>query len=339
MNNRSYINIHVKQKWIISILFFLLPISLLFAILIGSTNISIFDFLNNNYNEIQSFVLFEIRIPRVFLACFVGAALSISGSSLQGIFRNPLADPGLIGVSAGAALGAALSIVIGSYIFPEEFSHFIIPFSAIIGSIIVILILFFITKNFRHNSIIYLLLSGIAINAFAGVGIGILTYISDESALRGITFWSMGSFGGSSSILIFPSIIIIFFIIIYKLKLSKELDIIQLGEKEALRLGVNIRKLKTKIIILSAIIVGISVSLSGMIGFVGLIVPHIVRLLGGSNHFYVLLSSALAGSILLIIADLLCRIIISPAELPIGLITSLLGAPFFLFLVYKIKEK
>lgn len=327
-----------KQLIIITSLIVIVLISFLSAISIGSYNISLLDFLGKKISNIEQIVLLEIRIPRVLLAGFVGAALSISGACLQGIFRNPLAEPGLIGVSAGAALGAATSIVIGNYIFPEFLIKYMIPISAMAGSMFVIFMLFLITKNFGYNSVTYLLLAGIAINAFVGVGIGILTYISDESELRGLTFWTMGSFGGASWEMIAPCIIIILSIIFWKISFSRNLDIIQLGENEAYRLGVNVKKLKIHIIISSAIIVGIGVSLSGMIGFVGLIIPHMVGIMGGYNHKYILISSALLGAALLMNSDMLCRIMIQPAELPVGLITSGLGAPFFLWLIFKIRE-
>lgn len=203
----------------------------------------------------------------------------------------------------------------------------------------VIFILFLVTKKFGYHSITYLLLAGIAINAFAGVGIGVLTYISDDSELRGLTFWTMGSFGGASWKIIIPTIILIFIMIIWKIQFSRKLDILQLGEDEAYRLGIDVKKLKMHVIVTSAIVVGSSVALSGMIGFVGLIIPHMIRLLGGFNHKYVLYGSALGGASLLIISDMISRTIINPAELPVGLITSALGSPFFLWLIFKIRNK
>mgnify|MGYP005741164509 FL=1 len=258
---------------------------------------------------------------------------------LQGLFRNPLADPGLIGVSAGAALGASFVIVVGSSFFPEFiFGTFILPFSAIIGASFVISLLYIFTQGFGYQGITYMLLVGIAVNAFASVGIGILTYISTDSELRGLTFWTMGSFGGSSWQLIMPALIIISLTVLWLIPSSRKLDLLQLGEPEAYRLGVDVRRLKFKVIISSAVIVGLSVSLSGMIGFVGLVVPHLVRLLGGVNHNYLLPGSALLGASLMMGADLLSRILIQPAELPVGLITSAIGAPFFLWLIFRIRK-
>ncbi len=325
---------------IITILIIGLLFSYLLGVCFGSFEISIYDILKGNLNELQETVLFKIRMPRVLLAAFVGASLSVSGACLQGLFRNPLADPGLIGVSAGAALGAAFSIVIGgAFTSNVIFGQYLLPLSAIAGAAVVIIILFLITKGFGHSSITYMLLAGIAINSFAGVGIGILTYISDDSELRGLAFWTMGSFGGVKWSLIIPATIIMFVTIIWTFMFARKLDLIQLGESEAYRLGVNVKKLKFNVIISSAIIVGIGVSLAGMIGFVGLVVPHIIRLLGGVNHTYLIPSSALAGALLMIIADLISRMIVQPAELPVGLITSAIGSPFFLWLIFNMRKK
>mgnify|MGYP005693475697 FL=1 len=183
-----------------------------------------------------------------------------------------------------------------------------------------------------------MLLVGIAVNALASVGIGVLTFISTDSELRGLTFWTMGSFGAANWTLVVPAIIVIIPTCLWLLSSSRKLDLLQLGEPEAERLGVDVKKLKFKVIISSAVVVGVSVSLSGMIGFVGLVVPHLMRLLGGVNHSYLLPSSIIFGSSIMIFADLLSRILIQPAELPVGLLTSAIGAPFFLWLILRIKK-
>lgn len=327
-----------KQLIIVNILIILLVFFLIISVSFGSFKIPILDYLSNNLSQLHKDVLLKIRFPRVILASIVGASLALSGACLQGLFRNPLADPGLIGVSSGAALGVALTIVLGSNYIPSFLSPYILPFSAIIGSAVVIFLLFYITKGFGLAGMTYMLLAGIAINSFAGVGIGFLTYISDDSELRSLTFWTMGSFGGSRWDLILPAIIIILITIIWSLKVSKKLDLIQLGEAEARRIGVDIKKLKFDVIISSAIIVGVSVSLAGMIGFIGLIVPHLMRMLGGVNHQYLLRASIFSGALIMIISDLISRTIISPAELPVGLITSAIGSPFFLWLIFKIRK-
>ena len=327
-----------KQLIIINILIIVLIIVFITSTAYGSFNISIINFIKGNLNQLHNDVLLKIRFPRVILAGFVGSALSLSGACLQGLFRNPLADPGLIGVSSGAALGVALTIVIGNSFIPIMFNPYILPIAAIIGSAIVIIILFYITKGFGYGGMMYMLLAGIAINAFAGVGIGFLTYISDDSELRSLTFWTMGSFGGNTWRLIIPAILIIFITTIWILKTSRKLDLIQLGEVEAQRIGVNITKLRFDIILSSAIIVGVSVSLVGIIGFIGLVIPHLIRILGGVNHNFLLKGSILAGALIMILSDFISRTIIEPAELPVGLITSAIGSPFFLWLIFRIRK-
>ena len=333
--------IYINSKQLLLIFLFLLVLvfSILISIVIGSFKISINDVFNGQLSDIAKSVFYEIRLPRVIFAAFVGCALSLSGACLQGLFRNPLADPGLIGVSAGAALGATSIIVLSNHFVPENLAGpFLLPIAAIGGAFLVIILLFALTKGFKTKGTTYMLLIGIAINSLAGVCIGILTYISNDAELRSLTFWTMGSFGGVSWPLLIPGIMIISFFLIWAIPSSRNLDLLQLGEMEAQRLGVNLKKLRFNIIISSAAIVGISVSLSGMIGFVGLVIPHLVRLLGGVNHSYLMISSAIAGSSLMIIADLIARTFVQPAELPVGLITSAIGSPFFLYLIVSSKK-
>ena len=338
----SIINLKFLNRVQSFILFFLL-ILLLFVLLIsfslGSYSFPVLSILMGNTSEIETTIFSEIRVPRVILAAIVGASLSVSGACLQGLFRNPLADPGLIGVSAGAALGASTIIVFGSSLTSAFiFSTFLLPLSACLGSGLVILMLFLLTRGFGHQGVTYMLLVGIAVNAIASVGIGILTFISSDSELRSLTFWTMGSFGGITWSLLIPALIIIFISFLFLLPILRNLDILQLGESEAKRLGVNVKSLKYRIIFASAASVGASVSLSGMIGFVGLVVPHLLRLLSGVNHTYVVIGSALLGSSLMVFADLLSRLLIQPAELPVGLITSAIGSPFFLWLIFRINK-
>ena len=324
----------------LTLLLFLIAMLVIFIVSITAGSFGFtFNDLFDEAKQLNRTVFLEIRIPRVILAAFVGASLGISGASLQGLFRNPLADPGLIGVSAGAALGASLIIVIGTGFLPDFIlGVFALPISAIIGASLVISLLYVLTRGFGYQGITYMLLVGIAVNAFVSVAIGLLTYMSTDAELRGLTFWTMGSFGGASWYLILPGLTIITATIIWLASSARKLDLLQLGESEAHRLGVDVKKLKFKVIISSALIVGISVSLSGMIGFVGLVVPHLVRLLGGVNHSYLLPGSALFGASLMMLADLLSRTSIQPAELPVGLVTSAIGAPFFLWLIFRIRK-
>ena len=337
---RTYLNFVSHQQYLI--LCCLLVISFLFAILaitLGSYGLSIFDFIKGSTTTIQNTVLIEIRLPRVILSAIVGASLGISGAALQGLFRNPLADPGLIGVSAGAALGATLIIVLGGDLFDQySLGIYFIPIAAVAGASLVIFMLYLMTKGFGYEGVTYMLLIGIAINAIAGVGIGILTYISTDAELRSLTFWTMGSFGGVTWPLLTPVIVIILISIMVMIPFSRQLDLLQLGEQEAYRLGIDVQKLKYTVILTCAAAVGASVALSGMIGFVGLVVPHLTRLIGGVNHNFVLPGSAVMGAAIMIIADLIARTIVQPAELPIGLITSAIGSPFFLWLIFRIKR-
>lgn len=332
-----YLN-NIQLKLILVFIAFTL-ICTLFGFFFGSFDISIKKFIYGNLSQLEKEILYQIRIPRVLLSAFVGAALGLAGACLQGLFRNPLADPGLIGVSAGAALGAVLSIVIFSNLLEHHFlGIYLLPISSVTGALVVILILYSFSKGFIYDGVTYMLLIGIAINALASVGIGILTFVSDDAQLRGLTFWMMGSFANSQWNLVIPSIFLILISIIWIIPQSRKIDIIQIGELEASRLGINVIKLKFIVIMSSAIMVGVSVSISGMIGFIGLVIPHLVRLIGGVNHNYLLIGSAFLGSSLLVLSDILSRITIQPAELPVGLVTSAIGAPFFLWLVLRIKK-
>ena len=313
--------------------------SFIIGMILGSYSVPISNIFMRILEPIQETVLIQIRAPRVILAGFVGASLALAGALLQGLFRNPLADPGLIGVSAGAALGATSIIVLSNYFIPEFLAGpFLLPIAAIGGASLVIILLFIFTKGFRMKGTTYMLLIGIAINSLSGVCIGILTYISSDAELRSLTFWMMGSFGGVSWSLLMPAVVIISIFFLWAMPTARNLDLLQLGEIEAQRLGVNLKTLRFNVILSSAVIVGISVSLSGMIGFVGLVVPHLARLLGGVNHSYLLISSGIIGASLMIIADLLARTIVQPAELPVGLITSAIGSPFFLYMVMKSRK-
>lgn len=344
MNEKTILGLNLsflssKQTLSLFIFFSVLVFILIIAFSNGSFDFSFISLLIGETTHIENTIFFEIRIPRVILACLVGSSLAISGACLQGLFRNPLADPGLIGVSAGAALGASIIIVFGSTIFSKfVLSTFLLPIAACIGSGVVIFLLFLLTKGFGHQGVTYMLLVGIAINAIASVGIGILTFISTDSELRGLTFWTMGSFGGITWPLLLPAIFIIIIAFFFLSPVLRDLDILQLGESEAKSLGIDVQKLKYRVIFTSAATVGASVALSGMIGFVGLVVPHLVRLIAGVNHSYVIIGSALLGSSLMVIADLLARTLIQPAELPVGLITSAIGSPFFLWLIFRINK-
>jgi iron complex transport system permease protein len=292
------------------------------------------------YNATQQTVLESIRAPRVLLGVFVGAGLAISGATMQGFFRNPLADPALIGISSGAALAAVSVIVLGaSYFsgFMDKFGLYALPLAAFSGGLVTTFIVYFFSKGNGKTVVATMLLVGIAINAIAGAATGLLTYMADDAQLRTLTFWSMGSLAGGGwenlKIVIPLMLIPIVLLPLY----ANALNAILLGESEAMHLGFNLEKIKREIIILVAFCVGVSVSIAGIIGFVGLVVPHILRLLFGPDHRWLLPASALLGASLLLWADLLARTVVVPAELPIGIITAILGGPFFLWILYKPK--
>jgi len=278
-------------------------------------------------------VWLTVRLPRVLLAVVVGCALASSGAVMQGLFRNPLADPGLLGISSGAALAVALTIVMPFSLPPllALYSHMI---SAFVGSLAISLIVFTLSR-FGHGGLSRLLLAGIAINALCGAAAGVLTYISDDQQLRQFSLWSMGSLGQAqwptlavASSLILPACIATFF-------MSRRLNILQLGEEDAHYLGVNVRRTQLQLLLLSALLVGAAVAVSGVIGFIGLVIPHLLRMRIGADHRWLLPGSAMAGACLLLLADTLARTLVAPAEMPVGLITSIIGGPYFLWLILR----
>lgn len=301
---------------------------------IGAVPISLSDILSANLTESQKAVLFSIRLPRVLLGAIVGASLAVSGAAMQGLFRNPLADPGLIGISSGAALAVALVIVCaGSWTGALELYG--ISIAAFTGGLVACLLIFRFARLTGTFSVTYMLLAGIAINALAGAGTGLLTYFSDDQQLRSLTFWTMGSLGGALWPAVMVAITIVIPATVILIRNAKKLNILLLGEDEATYLGIDSERLKRSIIVCTALAVGTAVALSGIIGFVGLVIPHLIRLTIGSDHRILIPASALLGGTLLIIADTIARTIVSPAEMPVGILTSLIGGPFFLWLLVK----
>jgi len=292
--------------------------------------------------DASHYLIWNIRLPRILLAGLIGGGLAISGAAIQGLFRNPLADQTLIGVTSGAMLFAVLSILFMSLIaqsLPPFLHQFIIAAFAFTGGLITTLGVFWLSSKNGRTSVITMLLAGIAISAFAAAITGLLLYVSDDQQLRDITFWSLGSFSGANWIQISIIVPVILTGIIVILKNGKALNAILLGESEAAYLGIPVEKVKTRLIIWTALIVGACISMSGIIGFVGLVIPHFLRLLIGTDYRYLLRSSVLVGAIFMILADTLARTIIAPAELPIGILTAMIGAPFFLWLLIKSQRK
>lgn len=295
-------------------------------------------------NHLSSMVLFDLRLPRLICTFMIGALLAVSGACMQGLFRNPLVEPSLLGVSAGAATFVVLFLVIGSeYINQFEvlssISAYLVPMIAFIGSLTTVKIVVSLSTIKGRTSIGSLLLSGIAINAFCGALMGIVLYFANDQQLRSITFWNLGSFSNVGWFEVYCLIPFFIFGMYFFYKIHSQLNILALGEDQAISLGVSVEKLTKKIIYLTCITVGACVSFTGIIGFVGLIVPHVTRLILGPNFKFLITGSALLGGLLLIISDIGARSIIVGAELPIGSLTALLGAPLFLYQIFRSKQE
>lgn len=275
-------------------------------------------------------VLVGLRLPRIVLAVVVGAALSVAGAALQGVFRNPLADPGLIGVSSGAALAAASVIVLFG---AHAASAVILPVAAFVGGLTATALVFVLAHRDGTVSVGSMLLAGIAVNALAGAGIGLFSYLGDDLQLRQLTFWTLGSLGGTTWTQLLPATVVMVLAMACLLAHAHTMDIFVLGERDAYALGVSPGSFSIRIIILAALAVGAAVSVSGLIGFVGLVVPHAARMMLGPSHHRVMPVSMVLGALVMIVADTLARTIAIPAEVPIGLLLSLIGAPFFLWLL------
>ncbi len=291
----------------------------------------------SGYDHAQEAVLLSIRLPRMLLGVLVGGGLAAAGAAMQGLFRNPLADPGLLGVSSGAAFAAFAAIVFGSALgarLPAGAGTWLLPVAAFAGALVALLTLYALSRDGRGRvQVSVMLLAGIAVNALCGAGVGLLSWLASDAQLRSFTFWSMGSLGGA----LWPALAVatpVFIVVAILLtRLARPLNLLALGESDAGHLGVRVERLKIMVIILCALMVGTAVSVSGAIGFVGLVVPHILRMAGGPDHRWLLPASFLGGGILLVGADVFARTLAAPAELPIGILTALVGGPFFLWLL------
>ncbi|QKF68610.1 hemin ABC transporter, permease protein HutC [Arcobacter venerupis] len=334
------------KKSAIGIFLVLLIISMFLNLAIGAFSISSSEILNAllcpEENKIYYQVIMDIRFPRILLGVLVGIAFGISGAMMQTLFKNPLADPGLIGVSAGASAGVVIFMLLGSFLpnflYNSFLSYLSLPFSAFLGASITIFIIYKLATVYNKVAVTVMLLAGIAINAMLGALVGLFTYVSTEEELKSFTFWTMGSLanGDMKVILTLIPIVLVTYLFAYRKKV--ELNLMLLGEDEARNSGVNAEKLKKMIILFVSLSIGASVAFCGIIGFIGLVVPHIARLIVGSNHKFFIPLSAILGAFVLLWADSLSRTIIAPAELPIGIITAILGAPFFLWLLLKNRQ-
>lgn len=318
----------------------LLIVTLLVAVGVGAVGISIPQVLSIllakagmtplvEFSPQQQGVLEAIRLPRVLLGALVGAGLAVSGAAMQGLFRNPLADPGLLGVSSGAALAAALTVVLGL----EGLGFYALPVAAFLGSIVTTVLIYAIAGKSGRFDVSTMLLAGIAINALCGAGTGLCAYLATNEQLRTITFWQLGSLGGATWDSFWMAVPFVMVTLLVLPFLANALNALLLGEANARHLGIPVEVVKWAVVTLVALGVGAGVAVSGMIGFVGLVVPHLIRLWLGPNHRVLIGASALLGASLLVAADTISRVIVAPSELPIGIVTAFMGAPFFLFLL------
>lgn len=334
-----------EYKFFNLILLFLLFITIIFSLFYGSVKVPIEDVIKILVNKMGNFnfpiekktftsIVFYVRLPRVLVAVLVGGALGISGCTMQSLLKNPIADSGIIGISSGASLGAVITIALGltgKYIFAMPI------FSVVIALLVAGLVYSLDSFKGKADNLL-LILSGIAISSFVGAISSLLLTTMAETQLKEYIFWSIGSLSGRRwehfNFAVLPILILSFILIHY----GKELNILLLGDEEAKSLGIDIKSLRKKILGIVSLITSISVCISGNIGFVGLIIPHILRKLIGSDNRKLLKSSFLGGAFFLTLCDLLSRTIFSPKELGVGIITAIVGAPYFIYLIVKIRK-
>ena len=283
-------------------------------------------------------IIYDIRMPRMVLGMLVGASLAVCGATMQGLFRNPLADPGIVGVSAGAGLGAVSMIVLGSGVLAPlvgVLGIYAIPLAAFFGGLVTTILLYRVATRQGHTSVATMLLAGIALGALANAATGVLIYLADDRQLRDLTFWSLGSIAGATWSKVLAAGPIIVLAILFSTVLARGLNAMTLGETAAHHIGISVQRFKSASVVIVAAATGAAVAVSGGIGFVGIVVPHLLRLLIGPDHRYLLPASALLGASLLLCADAVSRTIVAPAELPIGIVTAAVGAPFFLWILLR----
>ncbi len=319
------------------VLILLLPLSFLLAIALGAVHLPItevlFALMGASNDAMVQLIVGEIRLPRALLATAVGALLGISGAATQGLFRNPLADPALIGVTAGAMAGASLAIVVGGSAIAGYWGLSLVSLGAFVGGVLAVMFVYRLATRSTGTSVATMLLAGIAISALAGSFNSLLEFIADNEMLRRISLWKMGGLDGADTVRVVLALTVTLVIVVLIPSQASALNALLLGESQARYLGIDVDRVKRRVICMVAAAVGVSVALAGSISFVGLVVPHIIRLIGGPDHRYLLLASALAGASLLLLADTFARVVIAPTELPVGMITAVIGAPFFIFLL------
>jgi iron complex transport system permease protein len=286
-------------------------------------------------DPITESALWQVRFPRIVLAMVVGAALAAAGAVMQAIFGNPLAEPGVVGVSSGAALGAATAIVLGL----AAWGDFVVAALAFTGGLLATLLVYFVSRANGRTEVVTLLLTGIAVNAFAGAGLAFALFAATTANREQIIFWQLGSLVGAlwNEVLVVAVVAVVG--VTVAVLLGRRYDLLALGERNARHLGLDVERLRLISIVIVALLTGVAVAFVGIISFVGLVVPHIVRMLLGPQHRGLIVFSAFGGAVLMLAADLLARTVVPGAELPIGMLTSLVGGPFFFFLLWRQRKR
>ena len=335
-----------RQAVIYSILGILLAVAVLFSSMIGQVTISPTAVVGSVLRAVgidtswapdsaqQEATLWAIRFPRVVMGMLVGASLAVAGSIMQAIFANPLAEPGVVGVSSGAAVGASISIVLGL----SAFGAWVTPLLAFASALVATLFVYYFSRAGGRSEVVTLLLTGIAVNAFTGAAVAFMTYMGSASSREQIVFWQFGSLNGSLWSEVGVVAIGCAIGLVGAMWISRRLDLLALGDRSAFHLGVNVERLRYAGVLLTVVLVGVSVAFTGVIGFVGLVVPHMMRMLQGPAHRPLIVSSAIAGAALLVFADVGARMIIPYVDLPIGVITSLIGGPYFFYLLRRARK-
>lgn len=298
--------------------------------------------LGNSTSSTEHLVFMNIRLPRLLLGLVAGAGLGLAGALMQGMFRNPLADPGLIGVSGGAALAAASVIVLGPMWLPQlsfTLGSWTLAVSAFTGGVVVTLLIYGLAQSSGGTRVGLMLLAGIAVNALAGAGLGFLSYVSNDEQLRNVQLWLMGSLSHARWATVWLVGSVVALCTVAAMALARPLNAIALGEAQAQLLGVPVERSKRYAVLVTALAVGAVTSATGVIGFIGLVAPHWVRLLAGPDHRLVLPGSALLGASLVLVADAVARTIVQPAEMPLGVLTAFIGVPLFLLMLRQFRNK
>ena len=330
----------VRRALVPVLLVLLLAVTLVSAA-IGAYEVPIGDVIDSVLNKLgigepldqtADAVLWQVRFPRIVLGLIVGACLGVAGALMQGTFANPLAEPGIIGVSSGAAVGASAVIVLG-------LGSFSVPLAAFAGGLLTTAIVYLMAREGGRTEVVTLVLTGIAINAFTGALVGMLTFLSDDEELRALTFWTLGSLASAT----WDDVRMVAPLAVLGLVLaplfSRRLDLLGLGEASARHLGVDVERMRLMVIGLVAVLTAAAVASAGVITFVGLVVPHLIRMVAGPGHRLLVPASALLGAVVLVLADLAARTLAAPAEMPLGVLTALVGSPAFFYLIRRTRAR